>query len=128
MPFITVTYPPKYPLTESEKKWLEEREQHKRNGEQFYSCADCEHRSAEYDLFDGWCDNEGACPIELGYRDLQDAAEFSARVAARLTGLKAEELPCYPNFLCPYSAKLIGSCKACYLKHARLAVEQEMDA
>ena len=28
MPFITITYPPKYPLTESEKVWLEERKQY----------------------------------------------------------------------------------------------------
>ena len=63
--------------------------------------------------------------IEKG--DWADVAEFEARVAARLAGLKVEELPCYPNFLCPYSAKLIGSCKACHIKYARLAVEQEME-
>lgn len=113
-------------LSEADKKWLKEREQHKRNGEQFYSCADCEHRSAEYDLFDGWCDNEGACPIELGYRDLQDAAEFEARVAAKLTGNHDDLTDC-DGFDSTCHSEML-TCWDCRLKHARLAVEAEMES
>lgn len=65
------------------------------------------------------------CPL---VSDFRDAAEFEARVAAKLTGLNAAELPCYPNFLCLFSAKHLGmGCKDCFLKHARLAVEAEME-
>lgn len=119
MPFITVTYPPKYPLTDSEKVWLIDREW-TLEVMGSYSCGPCQYRDKD-DLL---CIFRKCPKFEPNYKD---AAEFESRVAARLTGLKAEELPCYPNFLCPYSAKLIGSCKACYLKHARLAVEQEME-
>jgi hypothetical protein len=93
----------------------------------YYSCKSCPNHTDEKNMWTGhcWIEEGSFCPVE--YSDWKDAAEFAARVAATLTGLKAEELPCYPNFLCPYSAKLIGSCKACYLKHARLAVEQEME-
>ena len=85
-----------------------------------YSCGLCQYRDPD-DLL---CIFR-ACPK---FNDnFHDVAEFEARVAAKLTGLNAAELPCYPNFLCPYRAKHIGSCKACYLKHARLAVEAEME-
>lgn len=106
-------------LDEAEKWWLYTR----KNVDMVtgtYFCATCQYMNDEEEecIF-------RKCPIfEADYRD---AAEFEARVAARLTGLNAAELPCYPNFLCPYRAKHIGSCKACYLKHARLAVEAEME-
>lgn len=124
MPFITITYPPKYPLTASEKKWLEERKQYI---QRFYSETFCKYCYYFKGIPKGWACDADICPTDRRDHDYEDVAEFEARVAARLTGLKAEELPCYPNFLCPYSAKHIGSCKACYLKHARLAVEEEME-
>jgi hypothetical protein len=66
--------------------------------------------------------------LEDKVKELEDAAEFEARVAAKLTGLSAAELPCYPNFLCLFSAKHLGiGCKDCFLKHARLAVEAEIE-
>jgi hypothetical protein len=112
-------------LTEAEKKWLGDREQVEiANG--LYSCAHCKLFSNIYSVYTGYCIGEYAeCPI---VPDFQDAAEFEARVAAKLTGLNAAELPCYPNFLCPFSAKNLGiGCKDCFLKHARLAVEEEME-
>ena len=111
-------------LTEAEKKWLEER----RAG-LCVRCAaydDCPMiKSADFRVETCYRFRHEDYTIEKG--NFEDAAEFEARVAARMTGLKAEELPCYPNFLCPFSAKHIGSCKACYLKYARLAVESEME-
>ena len=134
-------------LTEKDREWLEEREKLPSLSEEGgYFCKHCCHAVFEDGEF--CCDEpeEGReeenllyCPTSLVEPGdwafgvfaqkiaLHDAAEFEARVAARMTGLKAEELPCYPNFLCPYRAKHIGSCKACYLKHARLAVEAEME-
>jgi hypothetical protein len=109
-------------LTEREKQWLEKREKEKQNNG-YYFCAHSELRSAEWNTKTGWGDVDWVIETKDTYKN---AAEFEARVTVRLTGMKAEELPCYPNFLCPYSAKNIGSCKACYLKYARLAVEEEM--
>lgn len=113
-------------LTEAEKKWLEERKARLAKGSSTsasdYFCKWCYRCNWQCVA---WYKDREMCPAHLGC-DFQDAAEFEALVAAKLTGLNAAELPCYPNFLCPFSAKHIGSCKACYLKHARLAVEAEM--
>jgi hypothetical protein len=123
VPWITLPEP-KYPLTESEKKWLEEREKTNENNG-YYFCAHSELQSAAWNTERGWLDVPWVIDTKETYKD---AAEFEARVAAKLTGLNAAELPCYPNFLCPYSAKHIGrGCKGCFLKHARLAVEAEME-
>jgi hypothetical protein len=107
-------------LTEAEKTWLEEREYAEAVEYGHYSCPSCKWLGQE----DNVCIFRRCLIFDPKW---QDVAEFEARVAAKLTGLNAAELPCYPNFLCPFSAKHIGSCKACYLKHARLAVEAEME-
>lgn len=127
MPFITIPYPPRYPLTRYEREWLEERQDRElRHGH--FSCIYCEHFTSQCDPYTGHCDGTiFDCLFEVGKWHLQDAAEFEALVAAHTVKLKAEELPCYPNKLCPFSAKQIGSCNACYLRHARIAVESEME-
>ena len=79
MPFITVTYPPKYPLTESEKKWLEERKRFsKREFNSYYVCAYCEKFTP-----DRLC-HSALCPIDVAHVVHRDVAEFEARVAANL--------------------------------------------
>jgi hypothetical protein len=114
MPFITVTYPPKYPLTESEKKWLEVRE--KRNFQTGYYLSP-------------WAFPKKTLYWVTEVSDTYDAAEFEARVSARLTG----EPPYAFGFcqLCKYNShgcqKLRIPLKQCRLKHARLAVEAEME-
>lgn len=58
-------------------------------------------------------------------QDYCDAAEFEARVAERLAGAWAiGEDMCFNNH-CQLFDK--DRCTACYLKNARIAVEQEMD-
>ena len=127
MPFISIPYPPKYPLTQHEREWLEERHGRElRHGH--FSCIHCEHFTLRCDPYTGHCDGSTEdCPFEINIRHLQDAAEFEALVAAHAVKLKAEELPCYPNKLCPFRAKQIGSCNACYLRHARLLAEATME-
>lgn len=61
------------------------------------------------------------CPLASDYRD---AAEFEARVAAKLATYEYTD-PCNGKTRCPYAGKG-WSCRRCNLKHARLAVEEEM--
>ena len=118
MPFITVTYPPKYPLTESEKKWLEER---KDKGEyNFYYCQYC--NKIPSIVTGGLC--AGPCPMYPGGFEYEDCAEFEARVAARLTRSHDELTACDGFDATCHSETL--TCWECRLKHARLAVEEEM--
>lgn len=111
-------------LTEAEKKWLEER---KKRPLKF--CHYCSLRNIDYHSCGEFWDNHGCCPVRTK-KDWKDAAEFEARVAAKLA-----QSPCWS---CPEKSKL--SCprgksdangrpkaEACRLKHVRLAVEQEMD-
>lgn len=124
-------------LTEAEKKWLEERKQPnypaactrlrpiKKWGKvQVMTEKECR-PICGYDY--NWRDWE--CVLLLTKNDYKDAAEFEARVAAKLA-----QSPCWS---CPEKSKL--SCprgkseangrpkaEACRLKHARLAVEEEM--
>lgn len=145
MPFITVTYPPKYPLTESEKKWLKERELDclEYGG---YFCSHCEHFTGEYDPWTGYCDVAVAqCPIESP--DWKDCAEFEARLNKRLIEGEEIDKPCshfpkpmgcpYPKKLlepgedisphCPFTKKWNTPCEWCDLKELRLLVEEEME-
>lgn len=106
-------------LTEQERKWLENRK---------IRCSRCVHY--EVSGVGGicfWCaDREkfetSAYTLASDYRD---AAEFEARVAARLAGAWAiGEDMCFNNH-CQLFDK--DRCTACYLKNARIAVEEEMD-
>lgn len=57
--------------------------------------------------------------------DYRDAAEFEARVSQRLSGAWAVgEDTCWNNHCQLFDKE---RCTACYLKSARIAVEQEMD-
>lgn len=96
-------------LTDKEKRWLEGRKYRKAPcGEETHHCVGCLVR----------------CGCSLT-PDWIDAAEFEARVAARLAGAWAiGEDMCFNNH-CQLFDK--DRCTACYLKNARIAVEEEMD-
>ena len=117
-------------LTESEKQWLERREEMPG-----YFCLWCP-------LWDNEADCDGRsphpfCPIFQRRERLLDAAEFSERVAAKLANIH------FGTEDCQYCSNHInvneycGECKtassdkrclACRLKYARLKVEEEMDS
>ena len=74
---------------------------------------------------------ERCLQLEIMADEYRDAAEFEARVAARLAELcwVMSGLP-FPCKACParkYCMKITMPCKAVFLKYARLAVEEEMD-
>lgn len=96
-------------LTEKEKRWLEFRKHRKAPcGDETHHCVGC---MVKY-----------GCSLTP---DWIDAAEFEARVAARLAGAWAiGEDMCFNNH-CQLFDK--DRCTACYLKNARIAVEKEMD-
>lgn len=96
-------------LTEQERKWLEFRKYRKAPcGEETHHCVGCLVR----------------CGCSLT-PDFIDAAEFEARVAEKLAGAWAiGEDMCFNNH-CQLFDK--DRCTACYLKNARIAVEEEMD-
>ena len=108
-------------LTEADKKWLYTRKNVDMVTDTYF-CAFCQYMNDEEEecIF-------RKCPIFEA--DYCDAAEFEARVAARLTG----EPPYAFGFcqLCKYNShgcqKLRMPLKQCLLKHARLAVEAEME-
>ena len=107
-------------LTDKEKRWLEFRKD---------VCFRCEKRrqTCSLQLRDD-CRKAGYPIRDLAMvipPDYRDAAEFEARVAARLAGAWAiGEDMCFNNH-CQLFAK--DRCTACYLKNARIAVEEEMD-
>lgn len=96
-------------LTDKERKWLEGRKRRKAPcGDETHHCVGC---MVKY-----------GCSLTP---DWIDAAEFEARVAARLAGAWAiGEDMCFNNH-CQLFDK--DRCTACYLKNARIAVEEEMD-
>lgn len=107
-------------LTESERGWAERRLA--LNIEDFW----CESCGIEH------CNPNEDCTLEDRMADWSDAAEFEARVAAKLAEIFDESTEIAP--LCPscpceddcYDGKL--KCKAAILKYARLQVEEEMDS
>lgn len=117
-------------LTEADKKWLEERKPPTK--QPYKTTADdnfCRYCARYNTHCTPWFRDVAYCPTDQG-GDFRDAAEFEARVAAKLA-----QSPCWS---CPEKSKL--SCprgksdangrpkaEACRLKHVRLAVEQEMD-
>lgn len=112
-------------LTEAEKRWLEER---KPPTKKIYkTTADdnfCRHCTRYNTNCTPWFRDVAYCPTDQG-GDFRDAAEFSARVAAKLAG-REHPVPCCSGKCChpiPY-ARL---CPACRLKHAHLEVEAEME-
>ena len=112
-------------LTDSEKKWLEERKPP--TVKPWCTTADdnfCNH-CKQYDIdCVPWFRNTGDCPTHRG-GDYRDAAEFEARVAVKLA-LNTHPVPCIEHG-CPHKMPNISFCVPCRLKHARLAVEAEME-
>lgn len=124
----------KYALTEQERKWLEKRK--KKNTR---LCTTCQNHAPWYvrgKLVKLGCrtDSGEACPFYRSSHtldDYRDAAEFEARVAAKLTLEEPCPLPENADLdECPYFTEDDGSafsCRWCRLKRARIAVEEEMD-
>ena len=65
-------------------------------------------------------------------QDWKDAAEFEARVAARLALGCESQTPCHGSWRANWKRcnlrKDYWDCADCFLKVARLAVEEKMDA
>lgn len=106
-------------LTEAERKWLGNREFANAVNYGAYSCPSC-----------WWLNKElEECILRRCLRfdpDYQDAAEFEARVAAKLANCDGAFQPCH-RARCPEGATSASACTPCRLKHARLAVETEME-
>lgn len=85
-----------------------------------YSCNYCRFCSDEYDPMEGYCTAECSddCPIVA---DMQDVAEFEARVAAKLMSQYEKNVQCaeITGGFCPNRDTM--------LMYARLAVEAEME-
>lgn len=102
-------------LTDSEKAWLN-------NREIFYACTGYFNRKGY-----SWEEN-------LQIEDMQDAAKFEARVAAKLASDHAISYYSLIGCLgdkpgtCDKFNRNGWDCADCRLKLARLAVEEEMDA
>lgn len=84
MPFITVTYPPKYPLTDSEKEWLERRKEYLEE----YMCSICKWEwnfDAEI-CFPKWeyCVKNQHLPPRVCEGNYEDSALFEALVSEGL--------------------------------------------
>jgi hypothetical protein len=126
-------------LTEAEKKWLEERKPPTQKpwtttaDDNF--CRTC--KKYNIDCVP-WFRNTVDCPTDQGGH-FRDAAEFEARVAAKLSIREDRLTPCIldPNpethgeckqwhFYWRNSYAVYCGCAACRLKYARLAVEEEM--
>jgi hypothetical protein len=112
-------------LTEKDKAWLEKRKPPTQKpwattaDDNF--CRAC--KKYNIDCVP-WFRNTVDCPTDQGghYRD---AAEFEARVAAKLANYDYTD-PCLGKRHCPYAGKG-WTCSRCNLKQARLAVEAEME-
>ena len=109
-------------LTEAEKKWLRNRK--------FETCENCKTNRLLCDR----CNHiypTNVCAldrftlsglsVETTYDELKDAAEFEARVAAKLAVDSHDCGSCKIVDLCN------GICECERLKHARIEVEEEMD-
>lgn len=107
-------------LTEQERKWLTVRKKAcARCGKVPFRCSQDQRNACYRAGFPLWD------KTTVTFESYRDAAEFEARVAARLAGAWAiGEDMCFNNH-CQLFAK--DRCTACYLKNARIAVEEEMD-
>lgn len=122
-------------LTESEREWLRNR---KGKNDLYFFCKYCTVPKEDDDCY--WSHIIEACPV---YPDIEDAAEFSERVAAKLARWDNEYHK--DDHLCPYGDDDLDSyiplchcivfcqdhpklgCIAAKLAWARMAVEEEMD-
>ena len=127
-------------LTKEEKIWLADSEKwnfkHDIYGNSCF-CPTCKHCEYLTETANGFfCqDTENMwlyakpskCPIVPSIELLQEAAEFESRVAEKLAKHTHDKpLVCETNWDCPYWPQ--KKCAWCYLKAARLEVEEEMDA
>ena len=106
-------------LTENEREWLERRERH-----EYPFCISCGAVQTAVDGT-GYCYPIENCPLEARIEDWQDATEFDANVAKRLAFMavnRNEESPCNKREPCDPV-----NCYSCWLKTARLSVEEEME-
>lgn len=100
-------------LTDSEREWLE-------------------HRDAMQFLTGTYIADFAEYPLWNSGKDWQEAAEFEARVAAMLAkGGLGIHLECHGEPIlyrhhCP-QRKNFWKCSNCFLKYARLQVEEEME-
>ena len=110
-------------LTYAERKWLQERE----NVPLFQCEKYCEYHVGKDSYFEctyspalsqEWCKNDA------GNQDWKDTAEFEARVAAYIA-FWSQHLQCPTRAGC--RAQDVSVCAMCWLKHARIAVEKEME-
>ena len=106
-------------LSEAEKKWLHRR----KNLDDHTFCWHCPTGKKGFPCTD-WLYH--LCPTQCSNQDFEDAAKFEARVAIELTrchddltGCNGFDGTCHEETL---------TCLACRLKHARLAVEAEMES
>ncbi len=121
-------------LTETEKKWLEERE--------VGMCCRCVHyytditdcgvgcqwiANKEFPMLQCFRFKNEGYTIEKG--DWADVAEFEARVAARLATMICDRFcaDILNNKVCCRGHDDRSGMYVCRLKHARLAVEEEME-
>lgn len=115
-------------LTKKDKEWLEKRER-VLVANDLYSCAHCAQYSDIYSVWTGYC--AAIEPFECGIRaNYRDAAEFEARVAAKLSRMDWEDVPCAHgmSLFCPKKGGPHINCGAwCLMREARLAVEAEME-
>lgn len=109
-------------LTEAEKKWLGNREFANAVNYGAYSCPSC-----------WWLNKElEECILRRCLRfdpDYQDAAEFEARVAAKLATMTCDRFcpAALNNRVCRRAWADRRPMYECRLKRARLAVEAEME-
>ena len=109
-------------LTESEREWLEERKWCRF----LFQCEECpkyDPMRIMHDKVDVPCKHFSLCATYTNSYDLADAAEFEARVAAKLAKIMPKALA-DPWFI--ENAKYINADAT--LEWARLSVEEEMDA
>ena len=111
-------------LTEEDRKWLEERRI--ATGEDGVYCRYCNKRPSI--ITGGLC--AGICPMFPAAHQFRDAAEFEARVAAKLASMDYADVPCAHGMriFCPRPGKAKQDCGTwCLMREARLAVEAEME-
>lgn len=114
------------PLTEQEREWLERRKKNEKEYGSVY-CPCCEQFNPEWDLYFGYCNDSTDCP--LTEHDFRDAAEFEARVAVKLATVICSGCEDFnEKNVCPLATYQTTGIYECRMKHARLAVEAEMDA
>lgn len=104
-------------LSEADWKWL-----NKRKVSWLNFCDSCLYKKTTHHLCYSFITHHEICPTALSLGDFHDAAEFEARVAAKLAEGPEDCQECFWG-LKGWSADNAEA----RLKHARLAVEQEMD-